>query len=146
MCHGSCMTLRFLLVLTYKHAYSNEDAITCSLVLCSVSDQGSALKEIKRVLNHNGGTFGYVEHMAVNLENNEEKGLSFLELQQRALDPLQQAVAHNCHLHRDTDNVISSAFGVDGSGSAKVLETERFLIEDMWPVSCQCSGVVKLNG
>ena len=72
------------------------------------------------------------------------KSLSFLELQQRVLDPLQQAVAHNCHLHRQTDAVISSAFGVDASEQATLLDTERFLCKEMWPVSLQCCGVVKV--
>jgi len=120
------------------------DAITSSLVLCSVSDQMEALKEIKRLLNPDGGTFGFIEHVAVNIENEEEKSLSFLELQQRVLDPLQQAVAHNCHLHRQTDAVISSAFGVDASEQATLLDTERFLCKEMWPVSLQCCGVVKV--
>eukprot|EP00979_Chaetoceros_neogracilis_P002902 scaffold485_cov241-Chaetoceros_neogracile.AAC.6 len=76
------------------------DVITCSLVLCSVSDQERVLREIKRLLN-SGGCYGWVEHVAVDLEN--ENNQSFFELQQRVLDPLQQAVAHNCHLHRRTD-------------------------------------------
>ncbi len=149
------------------------DAITCSLVLCSVSDQMRALKEIKRLVRPNGGTFGYVEHVAVRLENEsdgnsfsnsntnsisnrngnrkEDWGLRSLELQQRVLDPLQQAVAHNCHLHRNTDMAISETFGLgsksdSGSGddSAVLLESERFLCNDMWPVSMQCCGVVKV--
>lgn len=122
------------------------DAVTSSLVLCSVSDQGKALTEIKRLMNPNGGVFGYVEHVAVNLENETEKSLSSLEWQQRTLDPLQQAVAHNCHLHRRTDDIISKVFGLDTSlGSACLLESERFLCEEMWPVSMQSCGVVKVT-
>lgn len=116
------------------------DVITCSLVLCSVSDQERVLHEIKRLLNF-GGCYGWVEHVAVDLENESENNKSFLELQQKVLDPLQQAVAHNCHLHRRTDQVISSVFET----SAEFLERDRFFVQDMWPVSCQCSGVLKMN-
>jgi len=116
------------------------DVITCSLVLCSVSDQERVLHEIKRLLNF-GGCYGWVEHVAVDLENENENNKSFLELQQKVLDPLQQAVAHNCHLHRRTDQVISSVFET----SAEFLERDRFFVQDMWPVSCQCSGVLKMN-
>ena len=98
---------------------------------------------MKRLLNPNGGAFGFVEHVAVDLNNDDEKNLSFLEFQQKAFDPLQQAVAHNCHLHRQTENVISSVFGIPESSSAEMLEKERFLVKDMWPVSCQVRGVVK---
>lgn len=115
------------------------DVVTCSLVLCSVSDQIKSLEEVKRILKP-GGTFGFVEHVRVDLENLSEKNKLLLEWQQRALDPLQQAVAHNCHLHRDTDRVIRSIFS-----DANILQSERFFIKDMWPISCQCSGVIKTN-
>lgn len=112
------------------------DVITSSLVLCSVEDQRVAIKEIKRLLK-SGGTYGYVEHVAVNLDNENEKNRFFLEWQQTTLDPLQQRLAHNCHLHRRTDLAISDEF------SGGVLEDERFFVDDMWPVSCQCCGVVR---
>lgn len=114
------------------------DVITCSLVLCSVTDQAKSLQEIKRMLKSTGGTFGYVEHVAVDLEKDTEKNRVFFEWQQRTLDPLQQAVAHNCHLHRNTEKEIQSVFH-----DADVLESQRFFIKDMWPISCQCSGVIK---
>ena len=115
-----------------------------SLVLCSVSDQTQALNEVKRLLNPAGGTFGYIEHVAVNLENEEEKRLSFLKVQQDFFDPLQQLVAHNCHLHRETEVAIASTFGLGGSEVATLIDSERFLCPGMWPVSLQCCGVVKL--
>mmetsp|Transcript_7179 Transcript_7179/g.12881 ORF Transcript_7179/g.12881 Transcript_7179/m.12881 type:complete len:339 (-) Transcript_7179:223-1239(-) len=124
------------------------DCITCSLTLCSVEDQNRALQEIRRLLNPNGGTFGYVEHVSVA----EGEGHEILEWQQKNLDPLQQLVAQNCHLHRNTDETIRDAFNtvpsVDSSksspnGSAFILQEERFFVEDMWPVSCQCCGVLK---
>lgn len=114
------------------------DVITCSLVLCSVSDQAKSLREIKRILKPTYGTFGYVEHVAVDLENDAEKNRAFFEWQQRTLDPLQQTLAHNCHLHRNTDKEIQSIFH-----DADILESQRFFVKDMWPISCQCSGVIK---
>jgi hypothetical protein len=113
-----------------------------------VEDQNRALQEIRRLLNPNGGTFGYVEHVSVA----EGEGHEILEWQQKNLDPLQQLVAHNCHLHRNTDETIRDAFNtvpsVDSSksspnGNAFILQEERFFVEDMWPVSCQCCGVLK---
>ena len=127
------------------------DVITTSLVLCSVEDQKKTLDEIKRLLNPSGGTFGYIEHVAVDLNDEEAGGedLAFLELQQQILDPLQQFVAHNCHLHRNTDLMIRNVFfgseDISNRNSiAKLLQRERFQVKDMWPVSCQCRGVVQL--
>ena len=125
------------------------DSVVCALTLCSVSDQERALDEIRRLVNPNGGTFGFVEHCAVRLTEEGEADKAFLEWQQRAFDPLQQLVADNCHLHRDTDLAIYDAFGVNGRGpsgligGSKLLQKERFFVDDMWPVSCQCSGIVQ---
>jgi len=125
------------------------DAVTSSLVLCSVEDQALALNEIKRVLSPNGGTYGYIEHVAVNLENEDEKDLKFLDWQQQAFDPLQQVLAHNCHLHRNTDSFIQEIFmtppPLDSGRDIKtrMIQNERFLVKDMWPVSCQSRGVIQ---
>lgn len=98
-----------------------------------------AVKEIKRLVKH-GGCFGWVEHVAVDLKSDRATAnLVFLNFQQKMLDPLQQVVAHNCHLHRETDRTIKDIFDSD----ADILETERFFISSMWPVSCQVSGVLK---
>lgn len=111
-----------------------------------MQDQLQALEEIKRLLNPNGGSYAYIEHVAVNLENESEKDLAFLELQQHVLDPLQQALAHNCHLHRNTDSVVQAIFMDDDSSStiARLLQNERFQVKNMWPVSCQSRGVIQL--
>jgi SAM-dependent methyltransferase len=115
------------------------DAIICSLTLCSVDDAYSAINNMKRLLRPHGGTLGYVEHVAVNdSELNEHR---FLEVQQRVLDPLQQALVDNCHLHRYNDHSIRTVFD---DGSAIYLEKDRFYVDDMWPVCCQCSGVIQL--
>eukprot|EP00957_Ditylum_brightwellii_P045550 3453571-Ditylum_brightwellii.AAC.1 len=61
---------------------------------------------MNQVLNSNGGTFGYAEHVAVRVDDglkNDSRlcwSYEFLERQQQTLDPLQQAVADNCHLHQ----------------------------------------------
>jgi SAM-dependent methyltransferase len=118
------------------------DCVLCCLALCSVEDQALALQQIKRVLRPNGGTFGYVEHVAVN----DNEPYRFLEIQQRVLDPLQQLLADNCHLHRFTDATILKMFEVDGNNdAASALLQERFLVDEMWPVTCQCCGVIKRN-
>ena len=82
------------------------DLITCSLVLCSVSSVQLALQEIHRLLHPTHGIFAYVEHIAASSNNNN----SCLEYQQILLDPLQQLVAHNCHLHRPTNQLIQQQF------------------------------------
>ena len=111
------------------------DVVTCCLVLCSVDDQLKVLNEIKRVLRPDGA-FGWVEHVAVNKDLDD--GHEILEFQQKFFDPLQQKVAHNCHLHRNTDDVILDVF----SSSVSQGNVERFFVDDMWPVSCQVCGVV----
>lgn len=138
------------------------DTILCFFTLCSVTDQQAALHEMKRLLRPNGGTLGYVEHVAVNPitdDSSASSSRSFLEQQQIFLDPLQQRVADNCHLHRYTEEAIRSAFGIADSDEnnsnnhesrpssvARFLETERFFVDNMWPVSCQCRGVVQTTG
>ena len=112
------------------------DVVTCCLVLCSVNDQREVLSEIRRVLRPNG-FFGWVEHVAVKLDI--DNGHAILELQQKLFDPLQQAVAHNCHLHRYTDDIILDMF----SSTRTDAMVSRFFVEDMWPVSCQVRGVVQ---
>lgn len=128
--------------ITGKLAYPDGhfDALVCCLTLCSVADQQATLRELRRLLRPNGGTFGYVEHVAVD----RQEPYHFLEWQQETFDPLQQLVADNCHLHRYTDENIASTFGVDSIKPDSVrLQHERFLVDDMWPVSCQTCGVIQ---
>jgi len=127
------------------------DVIICLLVLCSVVDQSTVLSQIKHLLRSDGGTFGYVEHVAVNLGNPSEKGRVLLEWEQQFLDPIQQVVAQNCHLHRSTDDAIYREFDVISPLSLgkqqqegnRILWNNRFFVDDMWPVSCQCCGVIQ---
>ena len=76
------------------------DAVVCTLVLCSVADQGVALREMHRVLRP-GGRLVFLEHVA-----SRERGRYLL---QRGLDPLWQRIAGNCHLTRDTGAAIRAA-------------------------------------
>jgi SAM-dependent methyltransferase len=115
------------------------DAVICSLTLCSVDDQQAALNEICRLVRPNGGTFGYVEHVAVD----EDEPYKLLELQQRLFDPLQQAVADNCHLHRYTDVNIGQRFHIQDPQQSSRIYHERFFVNGMWPVSCQCCGIIQ---
>ena len=125
------------------------DVVLSCLTLCSVEDPQTAVQSIHRVLRPNGGTFGFVEHVAV--DPTDMADYQFLDWQQRTLDPLQQKVAHNCHLHRPTQDVVASVFGVVGRGdnndndgsAARVLTKERFIVDSMWPVSYQCCSVVQ---
>ena len=115
------------------------DCVFCALTLCSVGDQVAALNEMKRMVRPNGGTFGYIEHVAVE----EDEPYAFLSLQQQLFDPLQQAVADNCHLHRYTDENIAKVFEIDDENVSSRIFHERFLVDGMWPVSCQCCGVIQ---
>ena len=57
------------------------------------------------------------------------------------LDPLQQRVANNCHLHRPIDRALLNATK-SGGPFTEVLEFEEYLDDDMWPVSKQVAGVL----
>jgi len=98
------------------------------------------LSEIKRVLRKDGGSFGYIEHVAVD----PDEPYRLLEFQQLAFDGIQQIVADNCHLHRYTEESIYKVFGVS-EGNCRTIARERFLVEGMWPVSCQTTGVLQLS-
>jgi SAM-dependent methyltransferase len=110
------------------------DCVVCCLTLCSVDEPDRAVREMNRLLRPDGGTLGYLEHVAVD----PDEPYRFLELQQTTFDPLQQALVDNCHLHRYTERTIESVFGPP---HAVRVSHERFLVRDMWPVTCQCCGV-----
>ena len=108
------------------------DVVLSSLCLCSVRDHEKAIGEIKRVLTPSG-TFGMVEHVLA-----EDTDKAF-QISQKILSPLQQAVAGGCHLDRETGRVVEKA-------GFEVVNTSRYKLDDMWPVSAQLSGVYLRGG
>ena len=108
------------------------DAVICCFTLCSVEDPMGAVTSIHRVLRSTGGVFGFVEHVAAP----ESNGLA---RQQVLLDPLQNLVAQNCHLHRSTSNTIKEVFG----DASRTLQYEEVQVDSMWPVSYQSYGVTQ---
>ncbi|KAL3684921.1 hypothetical protein R1sor_002943 [Riccia sorocarpa] len=102
------------------------DAVVSTLVLCSVSNVTSTLKEVKRVLKP-GGSFLFIEHVAAPEGNG-------LRLWQRVFDPLQQLFADGCHLTRDTLEDIKAA-------KFKSVEAERFTLPGLFVIGPHISGV-----
>lgn len=70
------------------------DAVVCTLVLCSVRDQASVLREVRRVLKP-GGRFVFLEHVAA------PRGTCLRRLQ-HAVAPLWSLVGHGCRPDRET--------------------------------------------
>jgi SAM-dependent methyltransferase len=83
------------------------DAVVCSLVLCSVSDPDSVLRELLSCLRP-GGELRYLEHIATGGIRGR-----FQRLVDATIWP---RLAGNCHTHRDTEQSIRGAgFDVDDS-------------------------------
>ena len=93
------------------------DAVVSTLCLCSVDDVEATILEVARVLKKNG-RYGFVEHVAA------EDG-TLLDVQQRVLDPLQQRLANNCHLHRPIDRALLNATKKSGGPFTEVIEFEE---------------------
>ncbi len=82
--------------------YSGEfDAVVCSLVLCSVRDQKTALAQIRKVLKP-GGRLVFLEHVAADGKPNRLKW-------QRRIEPVWKHLMGNCHLTRRTESEIEAA-------------------------------------
>ncbi len=77
------------------------DAVLGTLVLCSVTDQGAVLAEVRRVLRP-GGSYFFLEHVAA------PKGSLTRRLQQ-AYAPLSRLLDHGCHPARETEAAIEAA-------------------------------------
>jgi ubiquinone/menaquinone biosynthesis C-methylase UbiE len=77
------------------------DVVVSTLVLCSVSDQPTALADVYRVLRP-GGCFVFLEHVAADMNPSRLKW-------QRRAEPLWRRVAGNCHLTRRTEDAIVAA-------------------------------------
>ena len=76
------------------------DAVVCSLVLCSVDDQESVLRQLFSQLRP-GGELRYLEHVA----SGGVRG----RLQQLVDATIWPRLAGNCHTHRDTERAIVNA-------------------------------------
>ena len=75
------------------------DAGVASLVLCSVPDQATAMRELHRVIKQ-GGELRFYEHVAA--EGRQGK-------LHRRIDPVYTRLAGGCHLTRDTTAAIEQA-------------------------------------
>lgn len=76
------------------------DAVVCSLVLCSVGDQNSVVRQLFSLLRP-GGELRYLEHVA-------SPGLRGL-VQRCADATLWPRLLGNCHTHRNTEDAIADA-------------------------------------
>jgi ubiquinone/menaquinone biosynthesis C-methylase UbiE len=83
------------------------DVVVSTLVLCSVDSPGRSLAEVWRILRP-GGSLLFLEHVAA-------EGRSGWLRWQRLLEPVWRCFAGNCHLTRNTADVIAEmGFVVEG--------------------------------
>ena len=108
---------------------SSTDAIVCALVLCSIADQGAALREIRRVLRPDG-EFRFLEHVRA-----DTPGMARV---QRFMDAtFWPRIAGGCHTSRDT------AAAVEHAGYT-IQRLDRFRFPDLrTPTSSHIFGVAK---
>lgn len=76
------------------------DAVVCTLVLCSVDDQDSVLRQLYALLKP-GGELRFLEHIA----SAGARG----RLQQVADATVWPRISGNCHTHRHTEQAIANA-------------------------------------
>nr|XP_022317095.1 methyltransferase-like protein 7A [Crassostrea virginica] len=77
------------------------DAVTCTLVLCSVRDVKKSLDEVRRVLKP-GGKFYFLEHVAA------EKS-TVTKFFQRCLNPVWRRILGGCQIIKETGKDVESA-------------------------------------
>jgi ubiquinone/menaquinone biosynthesis C-methylase UbiE len=68
------------------------DTVVSTLVLCTVPDQGSALREIRRVLRQEGRLL-FIEHV---------RASGSMARWEDRIDPIRRRLIAGCHLNRDT--------------------------------------------
>lgn len=76
------------------------DTVVCCLTLCSVSDVGQVLAEVRRVLRP-GGRFLFLEHVLADDPARQRW--------QRRLTPIQKVVGVGCHLDRPSAHLVRDA-------------------------------------
>ena len=92
------------------------DVVVCTLVLCTVSDPGRALSEVRRVLKP-GGRLRLFEHV---------RGTGAIETIQRVVQPVYGWTAAGCQLSRDTESAVRA--------SGFTLEVrQRLSLGPLWP-------------
>jgi len=83
------------------------DAVVCSLVLCSVDDPDTLLRQLFSLLRP-GGQLRFLEHVA----SGGVRG----RLQKVADATIWPRLMGNCHTHRDTEaSIVAAGFAVDGA-------------------------------
>ncbi|CAN7572874.1 methyltransferase domain-containing protein [Mycolicibacterium frederiksbergense] len=89
------------------------DGVVCSLVLCSVDDPDSVVRQLYSMLT-TGGELRYLEHVA---------GVGVRATLQKVADAtVWPRLLGNCHTHRNTEATIAAAgFSVDGSRREQTL-------------------------
>lgn len=89
------------------------DAVVCSLVLCSVDDPDTVLRQVFSILRP-GGELRYLEHVA-------SEGMR-APIQRLADATVWPRLLGNCHTHRDTERSIAAAgFEMNGARREWVL-------------------------
>lgn len=90
------------------------DAVVCSLVLCSVADPDSVLRQVLSLLRP-GGELRYLEHVA-------SRGIRGRLQQFVDTTTLWPRLAGNCHAHRHTEQSIRAAgFDIDRTRTEQAL-------------------------
>ncbi|GAS90536.1 class I SAM-dependent methyltransferase [Mycolicibacterium brisbanense] len=102
------------------------DAVVCSLVLCSIDDPGSVLRQLYSVLRP-GGQLRYLEHVASSGYKDRLQRIADATVWPRLLG--------NCHTHRDTERtIVEAGFVIDGARREWVLPTWVPLPVSEWAI------------
>jgi ubiquinone/menaquinone biosynthesis C-methylase UbiE len=96
------------------------DVVVSTLVLCSVDSPGRSLAEVWRILRP-GGSLLFLEHVAA-------EGRPGWLRWQRLMEPAWRCLAGNCHLTRNTADVIAEmGFAVEGMRKEPIRRVSRLV-------------------
>ncbi len=101
------------------------DTVVCCLTLCSVSDVGQVLAEVRRVLKP-GGRFLFLEHV---LSDDPER-----QRWQQRLNPIQRVVGVGCNLNRPSAELVRAAGFVLEPMPAKEVEWAFGALKHLTPL------------